>query len=277
VSLPGTRLIHVYTPDIFRELAPGLVSCCDSLRTLHCAWAVFSALPATCPGFTRLTELRLDGAGVNFEVTSSAWQLMADGRLPALATLHVQSNTRVCFSRAEGEGGFALGRALEGVAGTLRRLTVTCVEMTNLPDGHGPCYELGAAIGKLGRLRYLSLHMFSDGRAFGAVGQGLAASGGCPELFELSVGGPRLVANVDSFILEGGLIVPSVRDLDIEAFCKEEEALSVCCALAQTGYKYRFESHLRESQYGTYSASVHACMRAILPSGLVIASLVAGM
>jgi hypothetical protein len=43
------------------ELMPGLMSCRDTLEVLGCPWAVFSALPATCPGFPRLTALILSG------------------------------------------------------------------------------------------------------------------------------------------------------------------------------------------------------------------------
>jgi hypothetical protein len=44
-------------------IAMGLTSCCDTLEVLHCPWAVFRALPPTCPTFPRLAELRLQGLG----------------------------------------------------------------------------------------------------------------------------------------------------------------------------------------------------------------------
>jgi hypothetical protein len=73
--------------DCGREMVPGLVSCCDTLEVLHCPWAVFSALPATCPIFSRLTELTLSGGpdkDVNF--TPRVWDIMANGCLPVLAS-----------------------------------------------------------------------------------------------------------------------------------------------------------------------------------------------
>jgi hypothetical protein len=63
------------------DLVPGLVSCCDTLKALHCPWAVFSALPATCPTFPRLIELHLEGPRVELDCTSPARDITADGRL----------------------------------------------------------------------------------------------------------------------------------------------------------------------------------------------------
>jgi hypothetical protein len=79
-----------------------------------------------------------------------------------------------------------LGRAVEAVAGTLRRLTLTGSGGGDLPAG--ACHELGAAVGKLRRLRYLKLDTPGEGRDYRAAGRGVAASGGCPELFQVGVG-----------------------------------------------------------------------------------------
>jgi hypothetical protein len=69
-----------------RELVPGLISCCDTLEVLSCHWAVFSALPAPLPTFSRLTKLFLMGERPDefIRFTPRAWDIMANGGLPAL-------------------------------------------------------------------------------------------------------------------------------------------------------------------------------------------------
>jgi hypothetical protein len=220
----------------------GLMSCCDTLEVLHCPWAVFSAFPATCPTFRRLAALHVQGGDIDSEdidLASPAWDIMANGRLPALASLTIE--TLRAFSlgeRVEGEGGGRLARAFEAVAGTLRRLTLLRdfgVLKARLPAGTS--YELGAAIGKLRRLSFLHLQ-FKHGRDYHAVGRGMAASGGCPELFEVKLSGLQRTLHWLTF--EPSLIVPSVRSLHL--FCRcgtEEEALLLCCGLVQVGYKHR--------------------------------------
>jgi hypothetical protein len=76
-------------PACTRDLVPSLVSCCATLEVLHCHWGVFSALPAACPAFPRLTELELDGQKANLGATSPAWDTTANSGLPALGTLSV--------------------------------------------------------------------------------------------------------------------------------------------------------------------------------------------
>jgi hypothetical protein len=101
-------------------------------------------------------------------------------------------------------------------------------------------YELGAAIGKLRRLRYLELHRVLDCRAHHAVGRGVAASGGCPELVEVCLA-TDIATNIGWLTHQPSLIVPSVRDLHIGAYCTMDEALLLCCGLVQAGYRYLFE------------------------------------
>jgi hypothetical protein len=220
-----------------RELVPGLVSCCDTLELLWGPWSVFSALPATCPTFPRLTELYLEGGdGSAVDLASPAWDIMASGRLPALASLIIVG--------AKGEGAGRLSRALEGVAGTLTRLILTSFPGDGLPAG--ACYELGAAIGKLRRLSHLKLELPSGGRDCAAVGRGMAASGGCPELSAVGVWGVK--KNLDWLTQEPSLIVPSVRKLILLEVCgTEEEALLLCCGLVQMGYKHRLYALLTDT------------------------------
>jgi hypothetical protein len=246
------------------ELLPGVTSCHDTVRILRCPWRVLGSLSAPYPSFRRLTDLDL--SGFDRDPKSPAWDLMADGRLPALATLSIViSHDVICdYSGKLLEPG-RLTRAFGGVAGTLRRLTITSDSGAGVVTSSDPFRELGEAIGKLRRLRYLSLSVASSGRPFHGVGQGLAASGGCPELLELYIGG--LNEHVDWVTREGGLIVPSVRNLQIGGRCDEEEALLLYCGLARIGYKHRVVHQLIKLEGGEYkphSVSSLACIRAIL-------------
>jgi hypothetical protein len=230
---------------MLRELVPGLVSCCATLEVLHCPWSVFSALPATCPAFPRLNELALHGSDDEaIDLASPAWGVVANGRLPALATLDIYSETTFKWSaRSEGEGLQAteavllLARAFEAVAGTLKLLALFSGYGAGEDDLlAGACYELGAAIGKLRRLRHLELFLNGhDGRAYHAVGRGGAASGGCPELFTVEIGG--LHKNVDWLTYEPSLIVPSVRVLRVTVL--PDEAVMLSCGLLQVGYTHK--------------------------------------
>jgi hypothetical protein len=216
-----------------RELMPGILSCCDTLEVLHCRWDLFSALSATGPTFPRLTELQVHG-GLDdpINLSSPAWDIMANGRLPALA--------RLCI-KCEGlawEGAGRLARAFEAVGGTLRRFAIMDFQHDfHRGDLPAPaCHELGAAIGKLRRLRHIKLYLFSDGRMYTTMSRGLATSGGCPELLEAHVYGVK--RNVDWLTYEPSLfLVPSVRTLYIGADCCEEKALLLGCGLVRAGYK----------------------------------------
>jgi hypothetical protein len=170
------RTLKLYSIESPQDMLPGLLSCCDTLEVLRCPWHVFSALPATCPTFPRLKVLLLKGwpdkGGV--DLGSPAWDIVADGRLPALATLDIREPDKILWEQGEAGGRWAC--ALEAVGGTLRRLTLAAAwGGPDLPAGAR--YELGVAIGKLRRLRYLHLNIFRDGRDYMAVGRGVAASG----------------------------------------------------------------------------------------------------
>jgi hypothetical protein len=248
-----------------RELLPGLMSCCDTLEVLHCPWNVLSAFPASCPRFTRLNELHLNGYSKAISCSSTAWSVMANGRLPALATLVLETTCRSLWAEGQEEGGCRLADAFEALGGTLEGLRVGdfgCVHMSD-----GASYELGGAIGKLRRLKSLQLTLNDGGavRTHHGVGRGLAASGGCPELRKLWL---HLVSNLSDFFLEPSLIVPSVRDFRIAALCTEEEALLLCCGLVQVGYKHSFDDRgLLDPHHTAWSGPVRACMRAILQGG----------
>jgi hypothetical protein len=175
-TLKTVKLLHLAGG---RELVPGLIRCCATLEVLHCRWDVFSALPATCPTFPRLTELHLEVHHGAVDLASRAWGVMAEGRLPALATLTVKDFRRL--PGGEGWVGGRLARALEAVGATLRRLTlIACGHGKDTPAG--AAYELGAAMGKLRRLRYLHLDLLCDGQDYYAWGGAWLPRGAAPSL-----------------------------------------------------------------------------------------------
>jgi hypothetical protein len=248
------------------DFAPALVSCCATLEVLHCPWEVFSALPASCPTFPRLTELELQRARLAVGLESPAWDIMINGRLPALTSLEVVFSDGLVWGEGKrrGEGGSRMTRAFEAVAGTLRRLNVRVYFRCHQNDvPAGACHELGLAIGKLRRLRHLDIHeLLTDGRNYRAVAEGVAASGGCPELFEVIVDG--LAKNFEWFVIKPSLVAPSVRNLDITGRFTKEEALSLCCALLEADYEHGLSITMVDPDDEPLPAAVVACMSAIL-------------
>jgi hypothetical protein len=98
------------------------------------------------------------------------------------------------------------------------------------------------------------------------VGRGMAASGGCPELFTLAVWGAE--RNLEWLTYEPSLIVPSVRVLKLLDVCgTEEELLLLCCGLVQVGYKHCLQTLLRDTDGNIFPSSVLDCMRAIVCAG----------
>jgi hypothetical protein len=189
--------------------------------------------------------------------------------MPALASLRIVSTQGVTWGKGEegGEGTGRLVRAFEAVGPTLRRLILRacCGEGAVPVPGAlpaGAASQLGLAIGKLQRLRCLDLELSKEGRDYKDIARGMAASGGCPELFELRVA--TLESHVGSFLSKPSLIVPSVRDLIILAIGTEEEALLLCCGLVQMGYKHRLRMGLRDRDGDELRYSAVACTRAIL-------------
>jgi hypothetical protein len=164
------------------------------------------------------------------------WELMASGGLPALAKLKMRFLGR--WGGAE-EVRTRVAPALEGVAGTLTHLQLDKYDDgVWLSDEVDVGYEFGAAMGKLRRLKDLALGLIRDGRAYHAMAQGLAASGGdrpLPLLWQITLG-REFKTNVD---LVASLLLPSVRvfhsyPLDVRA------ALLTACALRQAGYKHQW-------------------------------------
>jgi hypothetical protein len=95
-----------------------------------------------------------------------------------------------------------------------------------------------------------------------AMGRGVAASGGCPRLFELMLHG--LDREGYWLTYEPSLIVPSVRHLHLHAYCTTEEAadeaLLLCCGLVHMGYEHSLTLQLFTGQA---KAVPRDCMRYI--------------
>jgi hypothetical protein len=170
------------------------------------------------------------------------WELMASGGLPALAKLSVRLERR-CWGAEKVRS--RVVPAFEAVGGTLTNLRL-------LKGGFGEfgsddleeCSELGVGVGKLRRLRDLTLDLFRDGRAYHAFAQGLAASGGGPPLPLLWRVGliSTVYANAD---LLASLLLPSMRVFRT-CFWNTRGPLLTACGMRQVGYKHIWGGTCRE-------------------------------
>jgi hypothetical protein len=100
-------------------------------------------------------------------------------------------------------------------------------------------------VGKLRRLKDLALGLFFDGRAYHAMAQGWAASGGgcpLPLLWRVRVffeDSSNREANAD---LLASLLLPSVRVFHLDCYLKYSRvAVLVACAVRRAGYKHTLQ------------------------------------
>jgi hypothetical protein len=214
------------------------VSACRELQVLVLPRIEVEPLFPPGTAFGRLTHLEMvyykrqhpPGAGV-----MGLWKLMASGGLPALAKLKVRFEG--LWVGAE-DVRTRVAPALEAVAGTLTHLHLENFQeqLEWSGDELEVGYELGVAVGKLRRLMDLALVVFRDGRAYHAMAQGLAASGGdrpVPLLARVMIFN-RNHANAD---LVASLLLPSVRVFGVEC-SQQREAVLLASALRQAGYKH---------------------------------------
>jgi hypothetical protein len=266
-----------YGSDFTSELAPGLMSCCEGpLERLEVGWGVFGSLPPTCPGFTRLTHLTLNG-GQAMDLESALWGLMASGRLPTLASLRLLGFGGIKWDVGAGD---RLAHAFSGVAGTLKHLTLdafpprrlsTFGALTPTPEDDLPesaCCELGAALGQLKRLKYLSLGLFWKGRSYHAVARGLAASGGLPRLFELDFARELAqregwISDIEWLTCKPSLIVPSVKRLAVRNVSCTDQALLLFGGLAGMGYKHHLTGTVLQP-HAEFRGDIQACTQTVV-------------
>jgi hypothetical protein len=227
------------------ELLAG-VSACRELEVLRLPHAMVETLFPPGTAFDRLTHLEIcdherehpPGAGM-----MGLWEVMASRGFPLLAELEVVLTSDW---GGEEEVRTRVAPALGAVAGTLTRLHLT--KSSPSEDGasmgveEGMGYELGVALGKLRRLKDFTLSMSHDGRAYHALAQGLAASGGnrpLPLLWRVKVES-SVASNAD---LLASLLLPSVR-VFISSHYDHEAALLMASALRQAGYRHTWAPRL---------------------------------
>jgi hypothetical protein len=218
------------------DVLAGLVACSE-LQVLVLPPIKIEPLFPFSAVFGRLTHLQIydhervapPDAGV-----VGLWELMASGGLPALAKLSVTLDGRwggVDEVRAR------MVPAFEALAGTLTHLHIDKTEWCSFTsDAVDLGCKLGVAVGKLRRLRDLSLDLWDDGRAYHAMAQGVTASGGdqpLPVLWQLVIFS-HIRANAD---LLASLLLPSVRFF-ISRHADIQAALLTACAVRQAKYKH---------------------------------------
>jgi hypothetical protein len=215
------------------------LSTCRELEQLVLPHADFEPLFPLGTAFGRLTDLEISvyererppDAGV-----VGLWELMASGGLPVLAKLSLRLRGR-WGGMKEAKARVAL--ALEAVAGTLTHLHVHKWEEGDeelQSDDVGMAFHLGMAMGKLRRLKDLTLQLSRDGCVYDAMAQGLAASGEDRPLPRLW----RLVIHslVDSHAdLLASLVLPSVQ-VFVTSHEETRAALLTANALRRAGYKH---------------------------------------
>jgi hypothetical protein len=242
---PTLKGFFLKTPELRPSLSQWAdflvgVSACGELQMLVLPHTKVEPLFRPGTVFARLVRLeiwdsereRQPDAGV-----MGLWELMASGGLPALVKLKVRFTGRWWSAEVMRT---RVAPAFEAVAGTLTHLQLGKYGddmWLGVDLDLDVAYELGVALGKLRRLNTLSISMSSDGRAFDALAQGLAASGQDPPLpllwrLELL---SSIWHNGD---LVASLLLPSVRILALNFKSDVNTILIMACGLRQAGFKH---------------------------------------
>jgi hypothetical protein len=246
------RLLGVEAAEIYPDQVERLrvqwtgvlagVSACHELQVLVLPWLKVEPLFPPGTAFARLTHLEISDREREHPPDAGMmglWELMVSGGLPALAKLRVRLEDQW---RGSEHVKSRVAPAFEAVAGTLTCLLLEkCHYLIKVSDQGEAAYELGVAVGKLRRLKDLTLGLSQHGRAHQVFAQGLAASGGdrpLPLLWRVGLGS-TVCTDAD---LVASLLLPSVR-----VFCSchanSQAALLTACALRQAGYKHTWIIH----------------------------------
>jgi hypothetical protein len=215
------------------------VSACRELEVLVLPSIEVEPLFPPGTAFGRLTQLQISDQGREHPPDAGmmgVWELMASGGLPALAKLSLRLEGR--WVGVE-EVRSRVAPALAAVGGTLTEFEGAKAGTEWGRDEVEVYYELGVAVGKLRRLKNLELMLSDDGRAYHALAQGLAASGGdCPPPLLWRVTLPVGVGhNAD---LVASLLLPTVRVFRSNPDY-DEEGLLMACAVRQAGYRHNLD------------------------------------
>jgi hypothetical protein len=221
--------------DHWTELLAG-VSACRELQVLVLRAVMVESVFPSSTAFDRLTHLEINESERERPPEAGRLgllELMASGRLPALAKLSVEVGW---WRWGAEEVRTRVAPAFEAVAGTLTHLFLITADTDGLVWNEDAAYELGVALGRLRRLQDLALGLFEEGPLYRAVAQGLAVSGGdrpLPLLWRMTVasycvGDPELVVC---------LLLPSVR-VFITKYANPQSAVLTACAVRQAGYKH---------------------------------------
>jgi hypothetical protein len=238
--------LHGTSDDCAAQVASGLASCCGRLEHLRVPLSVFRRLPATCTSFPHLNKLNLYcGEDEPTAFGSPVWDRLTAQQLPVLANLSITGPGLYWGDEPEGREEYRLVRALTAVAPTLRRLTISDLQIAGYGDPP-ECLgrQLASAIGKMRRLRFLSLCLGESGHTFQHAAPWPKE---CPELFEVHL--DSLDHDADLVLDEESddgrtVLLPSVRVLRCTSESLDEH-LVLCCGLVERGYKYRYEAVYR--------------------------------
>jgi hypothetical protein len=255
--------LHSLSDDCAAQVASGLASCRGRLEHLEVPLSVFRRLPATCTSFPHLNQLNLYcGGDEPTAFGSPVWDRLTAELLPVLADLSI-SGPGLCWGdEPDGRGEYRLIRALTAVAPTLRRLTISDVGYKAPDPPESVCRQLASAIGKMRRLRFLSLCLGDNGQTFQDAAPRPEE---CPELFELHL--DSLDQDADRlWDLEDGrctMLLPSVRVVRCTSESLDEH-LVLCCGLVEQDYKYRYEVVYRDAGGDIDPHEILPCLRHIL-------------
>jgi hypothetical protein len=218
------------------EVAGGLASC-QHLEHLTAPTAVFAAMPPGGSITFRVVHLWLSSPSGNGRALSrlALWGVMARGGFPTLSTLSLYG----CKGWTWGvDFGPIVVAAFEGVAGTLKTLSIPDMDLAAGGEAEGVLVQLGEAIGKLRRLEQLTLKVGGQGLSYYQVAQGIA-KGACPALRSLT-------CSIDSgaawLACRPSIILPSVQRLSVSFKCSNAgagsaEPLALASALVGLGYR----------------------------------------
>jgi hypothetical protein len=183
-------------PPQERAEALGGLLLCGALKELEVPIEIFDRCTPASPPLRNLAGLEITDLQNHLLTASGLWGFLSRGGTPRLTKLYL--NCERCSWPARGEDnlkgetvvpqgqvdGSQLVTALEAVSGTLQCLSLRFFTNEKCPPDM--FRSLGAAIGKLRRLKALGLNLSTDGRNVRAVAEGMA-TGACPELWSVGV------------------------------------------------------------------------------------------